>query len=106
MITILVESIFFFPKDILTLGCGLSLNEAYDEQFKAVFVATLAICTGSWIGANLNFKLLRFLFRDKAQAFFNKSLALKCLDKMIEEHGLIFIALLRLNPIYVVHIMI
>ena len=60
----MIQSTFFMPINLMTLGTGLSLYLAHDESFKAVFVGSLAIWTGFWIGTSLNAKILKFIFRD------------------------------------------
>ena len=106
MFIALVESAFFMPIDLLTLGTGLSLQLAHEESFKPVFVGSLAIWTGYWIGINLNAQLLKFLFRDKVQTFFNKYLMLRCLDKAAENHGLKVLLFMRLSPVFAINLLI
>lgn len=65
MFVTLIESVFFMSTDFVTFGTGISLELAHEESVKAVFVGSLAIWTGFWIGTNLNAQLIKFLFRDK-----------------------------------------
>ena len=54
MFVTLIESAFFMNIDFLNFGTGISLELAHEESVKAVFVGSLAIWTGFWIGTNLN----------------------------------------------------
>ena len=55
MYVVLIESAFFLPTDFLTYGTGISLQVAHgDDSFKAVFIGSMAVWTGFWIGTNLN----------------------------------------------------
>ena len=107
MYVILIESAIFVPTEFLTYGTGISLKEAHQEDtFKAVFIGSLAVWTGYWIGTNLNFQLLKFLFRDKTKEIFSKYPILSCLDKAAEVHGFKIMLFLRFCPIFVINLVI
>lgn len=107
MYVILIESAIFVPTEFLTYGTGISLKEAHQEDtFKAVFIGSLAVWTGYWIGSNLNFQLLKYLFRDKTKEIFSKYPILSCLDKAAEVHGFKIMLFLRFCPIFVINLVI
>lgn len=109
MFVVLVQSFFLNQigdTHLLVSGTGLTLQQAHEESFKAVFVGTLAIWTGFWIGTNLNAQLIKFLFREKIQALCQRSLFFSSLDKAAENHGLKILLLLRLCPIFYLSILI
>ena len=104
MFVVMLQSIFILPTDLMTLGTGTSLMLAHeDAAFKAIFVGSLAVWTGFWIGTNINAQLLKYLFRDKIQAIFAKNSILKCMDKVAEAHGFKIIFFLKLSPMYAVN---
>ncbi len=78
----------------------MSLRLAHDDSFKSVFISSLAVWTGYWIGTSLNAKLLKFFFGDECKKLFAHCTILSCVDKAAEEHGLKVIIFLRLSPFY------
>lgn len=79
------------PGSALTVGAG------------ALFGSVLGVITvsiGSTIGAGLSFLIARYLARDAAARWLNKSEKFKKLDQMTEKHGAIIVAITRLVPVF------
>ena len=106
MFVTMIQSTFFMPIDLLTLGTGLSLQLAHEESFKAVFVGSLAIWTGFWRGTSLNAKILKFIFRDQVQKLIHRSVLFSSVDYACANHGLKIMLLLRFCPIYALNLVI
>ena len=95
----IVATLAFIPGSLLTLGAGVALQAAFDNTGLAVFVGTLGVFIGAWIGSNLAMLLGRYLFRGSAAKMADKYRLINAIDKVMEKEGLKFTFLLRLCPL-------
>lgn len=95
-VTILVV-LLMIPYTLLAVGSGYALSQAFDSQLLVVFVGTLAVFTGAWIGAMIAFVTARYILHQQVKDYSKRRPLLKAVDLILKSQGLKIIILLRLS---------
>lgn len=82
-VTVLVV-VLMMPYTLLAIGSGYALSQAYDSQALVVFIGTLAVFTGAWIGALLAFILARYILHSQVQKYAKRRPLLKAIEQTLE----------------------
>lgn len=102
MLATMIDSFFILPVSYLALGTSMSLYKAHDNSFVAIFLTSLSIWAGHWIGSALNARFFKYILRDNCKRLCSHYTSLRAFETVSNQYGLIVILLLSFSPFYAI----